>query len=45
VIFKRFSETDARNKDAEKTEKKKKEQKKTRQDLGTIGDMKSERKT
>jgi len=28
-----------------KLKKKKKEQKKTRQDLGTIGDMKSERKT
>lgn len=42
VIFKRFSETDARNKDAEKTEKTK--TKRTCQDLGTIGDTKSKRR-
>lgn len=43
MIFKRFSETDARNKDAEKTEKNK--TKRTRQDLGTIGRHEEERKT
>lgn len=42
MIFKRFSETDARNKDAEKTEKTK--TKRTCQDLGTIGDTKSKRR-